>query len=129
MFESVNECSVGERIAIEESFDERKIGKIAEERSVPSEQKLLRIESAEVSSFHLRLEVVHGSLEQGPERNPEINSETLPPVQSFPSNDADELGVLLEEVETGGQDVVNLPPSLHRVEGCRVHSFNPTHEG
>jgi hypothetical protein len=112
MLETSVERFFCEWVTVKETFDKWKIGEVAQQRTVASEKKLLCIESTEVPDAHLVIEIGHSALEERSQGNSEVDAESLPSIQSLPAHDANELRVLLEEPETGGEHLVDLAPPL-----------------
>ena len=76
--------------------------------------------------IHLPFEVLHGPGEERLECYSEFDVTGALLGQCLPTNDPYEVGVDAEELETGGEHMVDLRPTpLHRFTNCSLHPFVP----
>ena len=91
---------------------ERDVAEEAEDGAGAGDDQLLAVVLAEAALAHLGLEEADGPVEERLEHGAEVDAEVALTVERLAPHDPHELGVLAEEVERRGDDVVGLAPAL-----------------
>ena len=115
-------------VVTQQRRDQRCVREVREDGAVPGEEQLRRVEAPEPSGVHLGFEPAAALLEQRTERAAELLGEDRTAVERFPSCEADEVGMLLEELERGSEHALDLGPALLDVEGRLVDELEPPPE-
>src|SRR5690606_10995458 len=73
----------GERCDVEQTLEERLVGEVAEQRSVPRDEELSSVLALERAGLHLTVEVVGREVEHRAQRAGEVDREVLSAVDRF----------------------------------------------
>ena len=104
---------LGERVATEQPLDEGQVAEVAQEGAVAGEQELLGIELAEVARRPSRARSRRRpARSRGRSATPRSTPRRAVAVEGLAADDADEVRVLPEELEAGGEHLVDLAPAL-----------------
>ena len=112
MLEAGLEHLVVERVAAEDAPPERDVGEVAQDGAGAGDDQLLAVVLAEAPLAHLGVEEGHGAIEEGLQHGAEVDTEVTMAVERLPPHDPHEVGVLAEELERRGDDVIELRPAL-----------------
>ncbi len=115
--------SSSSRLAIE-----RCVREVGQRGAVPGEQQLARVVPVQEPRVHLRLEEHHAPVEHRAQDEPELLGEHRPAVERLAPDQAHELGVILEELERGAHDPLDLRPAAGRVRDRVVDERAPVGE-
>ena len=112
MAEAGFEGGFGHRIAAEQTGDQGHVGKVRQQRAVTGEQELLGIVAPEAPGVHLPLEIGRSASEQRLQRNAEFDVPSALFRKRLSTDQANKVWIGLEELEAGGQNMVDLVPAV-----------------
>lgn len=116
-------------VSIHERAHQGSIRKIGEHGPVPGEEQLTGVIALESTGIHFSFEEANAPVEERPQCNTEFIGNSGTALERFPASDADEFGVLFEELECSAQDPLDLGPAgtVGRLDGD-LDEFDPVGE-
>ena len=119
----------GERVDVEQTRHQRRVGEIRQHRAVTGEQELARVVATEPPGVHLAFEERGTPFEPRAQDHRELVAQDRSALQRLPAHEPHEVRALLEEPERGAHDPLDLGPALADALGRLVDEPEPVGEG